>query len=169
MLPFLRLSTKSGGAHAPSSALKPVQMFRIRHGAVKQHVFIHFSDSPNDLLCRRHRTQSILAFNFEAVGGRSSAEPLPKTRKPARRDARPTDYRPRDVTGEGEDFGELSRSRSRENERGCAHLELVRDRARNLLPRRGLGARTAKSAHALTLAEMESCQTHEIHKEPQIT
>ena len=46
---------------------------------------------------------------------------------------------------------------------------LVRDRARNLLPRRGLGARTAKSAHALTLAEMESCQTHEIHKEPQIT
>jgi hypothetical protein len=29
-------------------------------------------------------------------------------------------------------------------------------------------ARTAKSVHALTLAEDESCQNHEIHEETQI-
>ena len=58
---------------------------------------------------------------------------------------------------------------ARENGTGCAAFEARARPGAKFAPPSGSGARTAKSVHALTLAEMESCQTHEIHiKEPQI-
>ena len=57
---------------------------------------------------------------------------------------------------------------ARENGTGCAAFEARARPGAKFAPPSGSGARTAKSVHALTLAEMESCRTHEIQKEPQI-